>query len=213
LVQKVASIPHRRTFLVRKIVSIPHGRTFSIRKIVSISHRRSFSIRKVVSISHRQTFSIRKIHSTECDNASRVPLNGYISSEISHALSIPARHVRGSRAQLLSLEMGQFWATLRDMNRFFGEIPTAVPRSPDVEALDKQRIAFVFATGETRAVELELCPIPGSPQVAVSAKLENVSENPRECLLQYLTLEGIRRIRPDVSAFIVGARLSLNLAA
>ena len=99
------------------------------------------------------------------------------------------------------------------MNRFFREIPTAMPRSPAVEALDKQRIALIFATGEARAVELEVCSIPESPQVAVSARLEKIGDNPREGLIQYLTLEGIERIRPDVSAFTVGARLSLNLAA
>jgi hypothetical protein len=99
------------------------------------------------------------------------------------------------------------------MNRFFGELPTPLPRTPAVEALHLERVAFVFATGEMRVARLEICPIPDSANVALSARLEHLSENPRDGLIQYLTSEGVERIHPDPHANAVGARLSLLLAS
>jgi hypothetical protein len=99
------------------------------------------------------------------------------------------------------------------MNRFFAEIPTAMARTPELEALHLRRVAFVFADGEMRAGRLELCPIPDSAQVAVSARLEEVGKDPRDGLIQYLTLEGVERIHPDTEANVVGAELSLSLVA
>ena len=96
------------------------------------------------------------------------------------------------------------------MNKYFGELPTALPRSPEVENLHLQKIALVFATGEMRAAQLEVLPMPNSPQVAMSAKLTWLGENPKDGLLQYLTKEGIERIHPDDRANAVGATLVLE---
>ena len=97
------------------------------------------------------------------------------------------------------------------MNKYFREIPTALPRTKSVESLHKQRVAMVFATGETRAVELEVCPIPNSNSVAVSARLDRVGDNPRDGLLQYLTAEGVERIQPNPQAMALGAQWSMDL--
>jgi len=97
------------------------------------------------------------------------------------------------------------------MNQFFGEIPTPLPRTPTIQALNKQRVVVVFATGEARAVELEVCPIPASANVAVSARLDRLSENPFDGLIQYLTEEGVGRIHADEIAHPFGAHLCLDL--
>jgi hypothetical protein len=97
------------------------------------------------------------------------------------------------------------------MNKYFREIPTALPRTAAVESLHKQRVAMVFATGETRAVELEVCAIPDSANVAVSMRLDRLSDNPRDGLLQYLTEEGVERIQPNPQAMALGAQWSLDL--
>jgi hypothetical protein len=97
------------------------------------------------------------------------------------------------------------------MNRFFGELPTAMASSPLVESLHQARIALIFATGETRVAKLELCPIPDSRNVAVSARLEQLGDNPRDGLLQYLTQEGVNSIRPTTQP-VEGATLCLSLA-
>ena len=76
-----------------------------------------------------------------------------------------------------------------------------------------ERVALVFANGEVRVAKLEVCPIPDSPQVALSAKLERLSDNPRDGLLQYLTREAVEKIHPDTRANIAGARLCLDLAS
>jgi hypothetical protein len=98
------------------------------------------------------------------------------------------------------------------MNRFFAELPTALQRSPAVEALHLERVALLFPTGETRVAKLEICPLSDSSNVAVSARLEQVGEDPRDGLIQYLTREGVDRIHMDAQALAVGARLSLDLA-
>ena len=92
-------------------------------------------------------------------------------------------------------------------------IPTALPRTNAVESLHKQRVAMVFATGETRAVELEVCPIPNSANVAVSARLDRTGDNPRDGLLQYLTEEGVERIQPNPQAMALGAQWSMDLTS
>lgn len=97
------------------------------------------------------------------------------------------------------------------MNKYFGELPTSLPRTPEVENLHLQKIALLFATGETRAAKLEVMPLPDSPNVAMSAKLTWLGENPRDGLIQYLTREGIERIQPDERANAVGATLALDL--
>ena len=76
-----------------------------------------------------------------------------------------------------------------------------------------ERVALVFATGEVRVAKLEVCPIPDSSQVALSAKLERLSENPRDGLIQYLTREGVEKIHPDTRGTVAGARLCLELAS
>ncbi len=97
------------------------------------------------------------------------------------------------------------------MNRFFGELPTPMPRSSLVESLHQVRIALIFATGETRVAKLEVCPIPDSGNVALSARLETLGDNPRDGLLQYLTPEGVEGIHPSEQP-TDGALLCLSLA-
>jgi hypothetical protein len=97
------------------------------------------------------------------------------------------------------------------MNKYFREIPTPLPKTAAVEALHMQRVAMVFATGETRAVELEVCPIPDTANVAVSMRLDRLGDNPRDGLLQYLTQEGIDRIQPNPQALALGAHWSMDL--
>ena len=99
------------------------------------------------------------------------------------------------------------------VNRFFGELPTPLPCTAAVQALHLERVALVFATGEVRIAKLELCPIPDSSHVALSAKLERLSENPRDGLIQYLTREAVENIHPDPRAAVSGTRLCLDLAS
>ena len=96
------------------------------------------------------------------------------------------------------------------MNRFFGEIPTPLPRSPVVESLHQVRIALIFPTGETRVAKLEICALPDSAVVALSARLEILGDNPRDGLLQYLTREGLDGIHTS-SQPIAGTTLCLSL--
>ena len=64
-----------------------------------------------------------------------------------------------------------------------------------------------------RAAKLEICPIPDSPNVALSARLEELGDNPRDGLLQYLTRDGVEAIHPEPQPNAVGAELSLLLAS
>ena len=98
------------------------------------------------------------------------------------------------------------------MNRFFGELPTLLRRSSLVESLHQARVAFIFATGETRVAKLEICPVPDSRDVALCARLEKLGDNPRDGLLQYLTQEGVESIHAT-SQPTAGTNLCLSLAA
>ena len=97
------------------------------------------------------------------------------------------------------------------MNRYFGELPTPLARSAAVESLHMERVALIFATGEMRVARLEVCPIPDSANVALSARLEQLTDNPRDGLLQYLTKRAVEEIQPDPKANEAGARLCLRL--